>query len=36
MLTLEKIIDARRALKGLARHTDLIKAPLLASDCQLS
>ncbi|MBR6050076.1 MAG: pyridoxal-phosphate dependent enzyme, partial [Clostridia bacterium] len=35
MLTIEKITDARRALKGLARHTDLIKAPLLTSDCQL-
>lgn len=35
MLTLEKIIDARRALKGLARHTDLIKAPLITNDCQL-
>ena len=35
MLTLGKIFDAKRVLKDVARYTDLIKAPLLSSECKL-
>ena len=35
MLDLEMIKDAQRSLTGVARYTDLIKAPLLANDCSL-
>ena len=35
MLNFETIKDAREKLRGVARHTDLIKAPLLSSDCQM-
>ena len=35
MPSLEKIKDAREKLVGVARHTDLIKAPLLSTECQM-
>lgn len=35
MLNIEKIRDAQRVLEGVARHTDLIKAPLLTNECKL-
>lgn len=35
MINLEKIKDAREVLSTVARHTDLIKAPLLTNECRL-